>query len=106
MHARLQTCFEVGGDLYDFHIREDGRLVFVVGDVSGKGMGAALLMSSVLSSSRVLYDACELCRVDVAKSSVPVWARTSKDDRVFFVRMNNSTRAMPEGESNAYIAER
>jgi len=56
--ARLETCFEVGGDLYDFHIREDGRLVFVVGDVSGKGMGAALLMSSVLSSSRVLYDAC------------------------------------------------
>ena len=59
IHARLQTCFEVGGDLYDFHMRDDGRLVFVVGDVSGKGMGAALLMSSVLSSSRVLYDACD-----------------------------------------------
>ncbi len=57
-HARLETCFEVGGDLYDFHLRPDGRLVFMVGDVSGKGMGAALLMSSVLSSSRVLYDAC------------------------------------------------
>ncbi len=59
VHARLQTCFEVGGDLYDFHMREDGRLVFVVGDVSGKGMGAALLMSSVLSSARVLYDTCD-----------------------------------------------
>ena len=55
--ARLVTCFEVGGDLYDFHLRPDGRLLFVVGDVSGKGMGAALLMSSVLSSARVLYDA-------------------------------------------------
>jgi sigma-B regulation protein RsbU (phosphoserine phosphatase) len=55
--ARLVTCFEVGGDLYDFHLRPDGKLVFVVGDVSGKGMGAALLMSSVLSSARVLYDA-------------------------------------------------
>jgi len=59
VHARIETCFEVGGDLYDFHIRADGRLVFVVGDVSGKGMGAALLMSSVLSSSRVLYEACD-----------------------------------------------
>ena len=58
-HARIETCHEVGGDLYDFHRRDDGTLVVLVGDVSGKGMGAALLMSSVLSSSRVLYDACD-----------------------------------------------
>jgi len=57
-HARLETCYEVGGDLYDFHMRSDGRVVFLVGDVSGKGMGAALLMSSVLSSARVLYETC------------------------------------------------
>jgi sigma-B regulation protein RsbU (phosphoserine phosphatase) len=56
--ARLETCYEVGGDLYDLHVRPDGRLVVVVGDVSGKGMGAALLMSSTLSSARVLYDDC------------------------------------------------
>jgi len=55
--AYLSTCTEVGGDLYDFHVRDDGRLVFVVGDVTGKGMGAALLMSSFLASARVLYDA-------------------------------------------------
>ncbi len=55
-HARIETCHEVGGDLYDFHRRDDGTLVMMVGDVSGKGMGAALLMSSVLSSARVLYD--------------------------------------------------
>jgi serine phosphatase RsbU (regulator of sigma subunit) len=57
-HARIETCHEVGGDLYDFHIREDGHVVVLVGDVSGKGMGAALLMSSTLSSARVLYDVC------------------------------------------------
>ena len=56
--ARLETCYEVGGDLYDLHLRPDGHLVVVVGDVSGKGMGAALLMSSILSSARVLYDDC------------------------------------------------
>jgi len=58
-HARLETCYEVGGDLYDFHRRADGIWVLMVGDVSGKGLGAALLMSSVLSSARVLYDTCE-----------------------------------------------
>jgi type I restriction enzyme R subunit len=36
----------------------------------------------------------EICRIDVARSSKPVWAKTSKDDQVFFVRMNNSTRTM------------
>ena len=33
------------------------------------------------------YGGTGICRVDVAASSVPVWAKTSKDDRVFFVRM-------------------
>jgi serine phosphatase RsbU (regulator of sigma subunit)/pSer/pThr/pTyr-binding forkhead associated (FHA) protein len=55
--ARLEPCFEVGGDLYDFHRREDGALVIAVGDISGKGMGAALLMSSIMTTARVLYDA-------------------------------------------------
>ena len=58
LEAYLETCNEVGGDLYDFHVRPDGQLVFVVGDVTGKGMGAALLMSSFLASARVLYDSC------------------------------------------------
>jgi serine phosphatase RsbU (regulator of sigma subunit) len=58
-HARLETCYEVGGDLYDFHRRLDGGLVLMVGDVSGKGLGASLLMSSVLASARVLYDFAE-----------------------------------------------
>jgi serine phosphatase RsbU (regulator of sigma subunit) len=58
-HAALETCFEVGGDLYDFHLDRSGRLLFMVGDVSGKGMGAALLMSSTLSSARVLYEVSE-----------------------------------------------
>ncbi len=56
IEAFLETCFEVGGDLYDFYVRKDGSLVFLVGDVSGKGVGASLLMSSFLASARVLYD--------------------------------------------------
>ncbi len=56
--ARLETCHEVGGDLYDFYLRRDGRLLFLIGDVTGKGMGAALLMSSAMSSLRTLYDQC------------------------------------------------
>jgi len=40
-------CYEIGGDYYDFIHREDGRLIVALGDVSGKGTAAALLMSSL-----------------------------------------------------------
>jgi sigma-B regulation protein RsbU (phosphoserine phosphatase) len=45
----------VGGDLYDVAVLPDGRILFFVADVSGKGMGAALLMSNILASFRILY---------------------------------------------------
>jgi len=45
----------VGGDFYDVATLADGRTILMVGDVSGKGMGAALLMSDILGSFRVLY---------------------------------------------------
>ena len=53
--ARQIPCQEVGGDLYDVAPFADGSVGFVLGDVSGKGMGAALLMSHVMASLRVLY---------------------------------------------------
>jgi sigma-B regulation protein RsbU (phosphoserine phosphatase) len=46
-------CREVGGDWYDYIPLGDGRLAVVLADVSGKGMGAALLMSSARSVLRM-----------------------------------------------------
>ena len=43
--AVLRPAREVGGDLYDFFELEDGRLLFAVGDVSDKGIPAALFMA-------------------------------------------------------------
>jgi serine phosphatase RsbU (regulator of sigma subunit) len=40
-------CYEIGGDYYDFIQREDGNMIVALGDVSGKGTAAALLMSSL-----------------------------------------------------------
>ncbi len=53
--ARHIPCYECGGDLHDTAVLDDGRLMLVVGDVTGKGMGAALLMSTTLAAMRVLY---------------------------------------------------
>ncbi len=50
--AYYKPAREVGGDFYDFLPFEDGRLGVVIGDVSGKGIPAAMLMSSTRSLLR------------------------------------------------------
>jgi len=46
----------IGGDLYDLIRRPDGRIVFALGDVAGKGSPAALLMALAVAMLRVLVD--------------------------------------------------
>ena len=41
------SCYEIGGDYYDFIPRHDGSMLVALGDVSGKGTSASLLMSSL-----------------------------------------------------------
>ena len=45
VYALLESAKEVGGDLYDYTLIDENRLFFVVGDVSGKGVPAALFMA-------------------------------------------------------------
>ncbi|MBV9764059.1 MAG: SpoIIE family protein phosphatase [Acidobacteriaceae bacterium] len=49
-------CRTVGGDYYDFLPYADGRITIVIADVSGKGMPAALLMSSLQARMQVLFE--------------------------------------------------
>ncbi len=55
IQAFQQQCLAVGGDLYDIASLHDGRVLFLLGDVSGKGMGAALLMANILASFRIMH---------------------------------------------------
>lgn len=50
--ARSLFCLEVAGDYYDVITLPDGRTVLAVGDVSGKGAGAAMLMANLQASLR------------------------------------------------------
>ncbi|MBI4475417.1 MAG: serine/threonine-protein phosphatase [Acidobacteria bacterium] len=47
-----RAALGVGGDYYDFLVLEDGKLGLAIGDVSGKGIPAALLMASLRASLR------------------------------------------------------
>jgi len=76
--AHSIPCRYVGGDFYDFLTLEDGRSVLILGDVSGKGISAALLASMAqgiihaqFSSGLSLTDVLtSLNRVLVRKSDV------------------------------------
>src|SRR5580700_11665665 len=52
--GQCRPALEVGGDYYDFLGLADGRLGIAIGDVSGKGLGAALMMASLEASLRAL----------------------------------------------------
>src|SRR6516225_4317693 len=64
--GRCWPAREVGGDYYDFLELPEGRLGIAIGDVSGKGIGAALMMASLEASLRgqasVGHDLAELMK--------------------------------------------
>jgi sigma-B regulation protein RsbU (phosphoserine phosphatase) len=66
--ASMEPAREVGGDLYDFFATNDGKLCFLIGDVSGKGMPAALFMARAKSLIRI---AAELMRSPDGTSAKP-----------------------------------
>ena len=53
IYGSLVPAREVGGDLFDFFIRK-GKLVFCIGDVSGKGVPSAMVMSVTHSLFRMV----------------------------------------------------
>jgi predicted ester cyclase len=67
-----QPAREVGGDFYDFHLLSEGRLGLVVGDATGKGVPAALVMSTTCGMLQLAAQALDsspgevLERVNVA----------------------------------------
>lgn len=54
VYATLEPARRVGGDLYDFFWGEDGRMYFVVADVSDKGTPAALFMARTKTMIRLV----------------------------------------------------
>lgn len=68
--ATMLPAKEVGGDLYDYFLLPDGRLLFAIGDVSDKGMPAALFMAGTCTLIRAI-------------------AETETDPAVIMTRINN-----------------
>jgi predicted ester cyclase len=54
-----QPAREVGGDFYDFHLLSGGRLGLLVGDATGKGVPAALVMSTACGMLQAVSQALD-----------------------------------------------
>jgi len=54
LYATIEPAREVGGDFYDFMLLDEDRLSFAIGDVSGKGVPAALFMSVAKTLLKVI----------------------------------------------------
>jgi serine phosphatase RsbU (regulator of sigma subunit)/predicted ester cyclase len=54
-----QPAREVGGDFYDFHLLSEGRLGLVLGDATGKGVPAALVMSTTCGMLQAVSEALD-----------------------------------------------
>ncbi len=85
LFATMDTAKEVGGDFYDFYLIDEKRLAFLVADVSGKGIPAAMFM---MTGKTVLRDYAErgdapaeifrnannmLCEGNDAEMFITVW---------------------------------
>ena len=57
---------EVGGDFFNYFVLPDGQVAILIGDVSGKGVGAALLMASLQATirARLALESDLACLVD------------------------------------------
>ena len=76
IHALLEPAKEVGGDLYNYAMIDDHRLFFVIGDVSGKGVPAALFMAM----TSTLFKAAAMTAKDTAALMARVNAELARDN--------------------------
>ena len=67
-HARMTPAQMVGGDLIEMHVPEAGKLFVALGDVSGKGVAAALFMAA--SSAAIRAASADPISVDVIAADI------------------------------------
>ena len=84
----------VGGDYYDYFEMDDQHTGIAIADVSGKGISAALLMSTVQASLRCQMSSSHVALHDVAASINRVLQRSTGDNRYATVFFADFDRAM------------
>ena len=71
IYAFLQPAREIGGDLYDYFEIDKDNICFLVGDVSDKGVPAALFMARSKSLIRAATLMLKMCAMMLRQNRVP-----------------------------------
>ena len=69
IYASMDAAKEVGGDFYDFYLLDDDRFAFLVADVSGKGIPAALFMMRAKMTIKALAESGADVHVILSKAN-------------------------------------
>ncbi len=119
--ARMLPAKEMGGDFYDFFMIDEDNLAFLVADVSGKGVPAALFMvvaktllknrtRSSISAAQAFTDANEgLCQDNYHDMFVTAWmgVLTLSTGRLVFVNAGHTRPLLRQKDgSYTYLTER
>ena len=78
----MKTAKDVGGDFYDFFEIDDNRLLFLIADVSGKGIPAALFMMRAKTLIKTLAETKELT-IDMIITAVNDELSSNNDAKMF-----------------------
>jgi phosphoserine phosphatase RsbU/P len=102
---------DVGGDYYDFIELQGGRLGLAIGDISGKGVSAALLMASVRACLRTMMLSGQIDLAEAMKKMNQLLYESSAINRyaTFFrgVRsVRTKTTVRERGSQPALVAAR
>ncbi len=96
VYARTIPAASVGGDYYDVMTSGDPTVSFCVGDVSGKGMPAALLMANLQATLRAMLETHGDPGSVLQHANRLLFKSTSADKfaTVFFARLNPTTNEL------------
>jgi serine phosphatase RsbU (regulator of sigma subunit) len=63
IEAYMKTATEVGGDYYDFQVENDGALTVVIGDATGHGLNAGMMVTATKSVLATMIDEPDMTRL-------------------------------------------
>ncbi len=118
--AAMETAKEVGGDFYDFYFTGQDRVLFLVADVSGKGVPAAMFMmraktliKSMAQTGKPLAEVFEeannaLCEGNSSNTFVTVWAGelNTRTGHVSYVNAGHNPPIVRLGGKVEYLKSR
>ena len=118
--ASMDTAKEVGGDFYDFYFTGQDRVLFLVADVSGKGVPAAMFMmrakaliKSIAQTGKPIEQVFEeandaLCEGNSSNTFVTVWAGelNIRTGHVSYVNAGHNPPILRRGGQAEYLKSR